>query len=217
MTGLDPLDQQPVPLPESAFLKEPSRARRRLLIGALLVAGTFGGLCIAGCLVLSAMTDAQRLTSAVDVQRVTNEIVPITIPAGYVGELAEVVRTPLFSVRKVLFRHESGKGVLSIVELKLPFDFANQDAEVQRTMFESFVTDMRQLAATDESQRTLTIRQHPAEFQLRSGRDSLSSTQLHEVRGIFHGQSGLAQLWWQAEDSVWDEKSAEEMLNSLAD
>lgn len=217
---MTPADQQPAPLPESAFLQEPappSRMRRRMLIGALIAAGVVGGVCVAGCLVLSVMTDAQRLSSAADVQRIANEIAPITIPSGYTGELAEVVKTPFFAVRKVVFRQESGKGVLSIVELKLPVRFAEQDAEVERSLFDSFVTDMRQIAATDESQRSMTIRNVPAEFQLRSGRDTLSSTQLHEVRGVFHGQNGLAQLWLQAEDSVWDAESVDEMLNSLAD
>lgn len=219
MTGSDPATT-PTPLPETAFLEAsgpPRPHRRRLLIVMLVVAGMIGGLCVATCLVISATTEAQRLTSPADVLRIANEIVPITIPPGYAGELAEVVQMPLFTVRKVLFRHESGKGTLSIVEIKMPIDLKEQEAEVQQAAFDSFVTDMRQLAATDESQRTITIHGQPAEFQLRAGRDALSSTQLHEVRGVFAGSGGQAQLWLQAEDSIWDEKSVEQMLESLAD
>lgn len=208
---------EPTVLTDEAFLPPPAPPRRstRGVKWLLILSSAFGGMVLLGCLVLGLWVQGERSTAPEDVLQAAREITELELPAGYQGELAETVSTPLFSVRKAVFRHESGKGVLWLTEMKIFLgDDKLADESVKQNM-EQLITDMRQIVATDEAPRTVTIRGETAEFQLRTGTDTLSSTRLHEVRGKFRGKTGVAELWWQAEAAVGERQPMEALVDSL--
>ena len=203
--------------PSTADTAAPSPRRRSRLRLALLVAGgIFAAICFGGCLILSLFLQAERSVEPAEVLKAAQQICgEIALPDGYEGELAETIEAPIFLVRKTQFRHTSGKGVLSLVEMQIRWVEGEQNDEAVRKGLDQLVTEMRRLVVSEESTRTISIRGEPAEFHVSAGRDALSTTQLHEVRGEFRGAAGTAQLWLQAEDSIWDQPAVDRMLDSL--
>ena len=207
----------PAPLPESAFLVEPSRRRRRrrrLLIG--IAAGACLALPVACCGLLSLFVKGERKTQPAEVLAMARTITPLELPEGYAGELAETVQTPMFTVRKTMFRHTSGKGTIWLNAVKFHLQDADKDPATVQRVLQQLTAEMRQMIPGEETKRTVPIHGANVEFTIRSGADTQSSTQLHEVRGTFSvGDAGMIELWWQAEDSVWDAADVEAFLRSL--
>lgn len=219
MTASAPPPAAPTQLSEDAFqellVSPPGRRRSRWLIWLLALGGSGGLVCFSGCLIFSLICEAKRVTAPADVLHAAQEITDLTLPEDFEGELAETVVTPIFVVRKAQFRHVSGKGVLSLVSIKVHWLSRDDEAEATRSGLEQLAGEMHQIVADEESTRSMTIRDAPSEFRFRSGTDALSSTKYREVRGEFRGKTGAARLWLQAEQSVWDAAGIERMLDSL--
>ncbi len=217
MPDQDSTRGQPGFLDEADFVSEsvPARPPRRRpwLMWFLAAAGAVATVCFAGCVVFSFFCRTERLTAPADVYKSALEITDFTLPNGYEGELAEVIDTPLFLVRKTLFRHTTGKGVLLLAEMKLKFA-ANDDEAASRGL-QQIAAEMRRIVARENALKTLTIRGKTADFTLIHGEDALSTTKYHEIRGEFPGKSGRALLWLQAEDPIENAGDAEALLESL--
>lgn len=191
------------------------RRRRGPLFWLLLLGAGLGLLCFSGCLIFSLFCEAKRVTTPAEVLQAAQEMTDLAVPEGYEGELAETVSMPICVVRKAQFRHVSGKGVLTLVSMRIHWISNSDEAEAIRGGFEQLAGEKHQIIAESESIRTLTIRNEPAEFGVRFGSDTLSSTKYHEIRGVFRGKTGLTQLWLQAEDSIWDAATIDRLLDSL--
>lgn len=218
MDGMTKSPPEPTILTDDAFVS-PVRGhpkRRRWLYALLACGAVMGVIAFGGCLIFAVFCEAKQVTAPDDVLQAARELTDLALPDGYVGDVAETVRTPMFVVRKAIFRHESGKGVLTLAAMRIHWIAAKEEAEATRNALDQLAGEMHQIIAEEESMRTLTIREEPAEFQVRFGSDTLSSTKYHEVRGQFRGKLGMTQLWWQAEDAVWNVDGMERLLKSLA-
>lgn len=209
--------EEPKPLEDADFVIEqisrPKPRRRKWLIAITAMAAAFAGLCFLGCVVFSFFCHTAHLTSPAEVLAPAQEITDFTLPPGYQGELAEIVDTPVFLVRKAVFRHETGKGVLLIAEMKLKI-LPDDDEALSRGL-QQIAGDMRRVLSGEQAAQTLTIRGTEAEFTLTTGDDPLSTTKYREIRGEFPGKSGRALLWLQAEDSIWNDEDAHAFLESV--
>ena len=207
----------PTSLPDDAFLPRPARRKRpRWWMRGLIAGGALAALLFGGCVIFSFFCRAERYATPAEVLAAAREITPLELPDGYEGETAEVVETPMFTVRKAIFRHTSGKGVIAVTQMAIHWSLIATNAEGLRQGLDQLAGDMRPLIAAETATRTVTIRGEPVEFELRAGQDALSSTQLQEVRGYFVAKTGSAELWWQAEESIWDSAAVDRLLNSLA-
>lgn len=210
----------PTPLTDDAFKIAPPRIRRPWWLRLLVASGGLMLLLFGGCLVFSLFCRGERYEVPVDppekVLGVGKEIADFELPPGYAGSLAEVVDTPMFAVRKAIFRHESGQGVIALTAMDIHWKWLASNDESLRAGLDQLAGDMRPLIDVEASQETVTINGQPVEFEIRAGQDALSSTKLHEVRGLFTSKAGIAQLWWQAEDAVFDAEAQQRFLKSLA-
>ncbi len=219
MTPANPSSSEPTVLPEDAFQEiaaaSPNRRRRRWLLWLLVSVAALGVLGIGGCLIFSLFCEAKRFITPAEVLQAAHEMTDLELPKGYEGELAETIVTPIATVRKATFRHVSGKGVLSLASMKIHGLSQDDEPEATRSGLEQLAGERQQIMADEESTRTLTIRGEPAEFQLRAGTDTLSSTRYREVHGRFQGKTGPAELVLQSEESIWDADAVERLLDSL--
>lgn len=216
MTDREPPHGGPSVVDDADFLIEvvpaPARRRRKWLVWTAAAAGALAIICFAGCMIFSLFCTSKRFTTPAEVLKSAQEITEFTPPPGFEGELAEVVVTPLFLVRKTHFQHTSGKGTLLVAEVNL--NIFNHDDVNQQTL-EQLGAEMRRIVATEETVASRTIRGETVEFHIRAGEDALSTTKYHEIRGEFPGKSGRALLWAQIEDSIWDESAANALLDSI--
>jgi hypothetical protein len=207
----------PTPLAADAFQVAPPRIRRPWWLRLLVVFGGLMLLLFGGCLILSLFCRAEHHESPAKVLSAAQEITAFELPAGYAGESSEVVETPMFAVRKAIFRHESGQGVIALTAMEIRWQMLPSNDEGFRAGLDQLAGDMRPLIDVEASQETVVIGGKPVEFEIRDGQDALSSTKLHEVRGMFPTKAGMAQLWWQAEDAIWSAESQAAFIKSLAD
>ncbi|WP_397568708.1 hypothetical protein [Schlesneria sp. T3-172] len=199
------------------YIPAPPRKRglqRVLSIIAIVVCCSF--FACAGCCFLGLLFFGPNVVDTpAGAEEAASQIVDWTLPDQFVGKTGSTIDNALLRMDVAKFVHQEGRGVMVVGQLYFKLMPYQGQYEQLQDVLEKMIPELRKLDLTEQTTRTVVIRNSNATFYIERGEDRASTTRYRRVTGHFRGKRDRAVVILEVEEAFMTDEELEKFIDSI--